>query len=89
MPKTPTVHIKRTSTGKYQYVFEKAKINGKRVRCYKTFSTEKQAIIEGNRAYAQYYSTGTETYRRISYADFAEEWIKNDIEGFLSDLTAE
>ena len=72
---------------KWQYRFEGAHINGKRKQFSKSgFSTKKEALQAGAKAYAEYYATGTiVTPSEMSVADLLDSWMKNYVKINLSD----
>ena len=70
-------------TGKtvYEYAFEIASVNGKRKRKTKSgFATKREAREAGKLAQQTYENTGQAIESSdISYSDFIDQWMKNDI----------
>lgn len=69
--------VKRGKT--WQYIFECAKVDGKRKRCSACgFKTKKEAEAAGNRAYAEYNEAGILfTPSEQSFSDYLDYWVAN------------
>lgn len=65
----------------YEYSFEIASVDGKRKRKTKSgFLTKTDALEAGLKAYQEYEQLGRIVeYSKMSYADFLDKWIENDI----------
>ncbi|HBA04275.1 MAG TPA: hypothetical protein DCW51_10210 [Clostridium sp.] len=72
------VNVKKRGT-KWQYVFEGAKIDGKRKRITKSgFRTKKEALEAGVAALAEYNNAGAHFEpSEISVSDYMDYWYKN------------
>ena len=65
----------------YMYSFDIAPINGKRKCITKSgFKTKAEAKAAGLAAEYEYHHGSAIKTKKISFADFAEHWIKNDCE---------
>jgi len=85
----PKLSIKKLDNGKYQYSFEKAKVDGKRSRVYKTFDTKDEAYKEGLRAYNLYYSDGITVKDTMTFSELAQLWLEMDCKNRVADETVE
>ena len=89
MPKIKSLHVNKLPNGKYQYVVETPRVNGKRTRRYGTFNTKQEAVNEGRRVFDYYYFQGTGLNGDISYEDFAEIWLEKEVSKKVAGSTVE